>query len=177
METALRTTGQEAQKRYHRVALMADSPAQLAGLGAALRRVASDDLKEVAIWLRVDRFHATSSTHPPYRGLGRIEARTITADRVAQAESAAMDAARGWQAGWQTSFEAVLHDAPDKLANRLQEAEIDLLVAAAESRSSALGSRAAGQAACPLLLVPAEADGLNSQKTHRAPRLLRVLHG
>jgi hypothetical protein len=142
------------QLRFQRVALLAASPEQLASLVQALRQLASDDVHEVFVWLDIERFHAPSSTHPPYRQLARAEARNITAARIARNETEAWEAMRALTGhGWLIQVESFLDATPSLIASRLVSDEIGLLVSEGEG-TAGLAAKAAAEGGCPLLLVP-----------------------
>jgi hypothetical protein len=164
--------------QYHRVALLVEQPAQVAELGAPLRQLALQGVREVYVWLCVERFKAPSGTHPPYRSLARQEAREITAQRVAGAEaSAALSVPSLSGPGRETRVESVLDPTPEAIAARLLASKVDLLISAGES-GSGLGVKAASLAGCALLIVNEDASGhpLRPEGTTRAGRLLRALH-
>jgi hypothetical protein len=171
MERSAVTIGRElAQKqpKYHKVALLSGNAGQLPALGQALRQFASEEVREVSVWLNVERFRAPSSTHPPYRALARIEAHNITANRVTQSETEGRDLTQAWaEYGWQTHVEAILDASEATIASRLREREIDLLVCEDASETARLGAKAAALAACPLFLVPrngAGSDGVSGER-------------
>jgi hypothetical protein len=164
METATSVATQTRTGHKHqRVVLLPDNPAQLPLLAQALRELAGSEVSEVIVWLRVERFHAPSSTHPPYRRLARIEARNITAERASAAEAAAHESMPSWAEGWQTSLEAVIDASAKSIAARLIADEIDLAVTPGDrGLSRELATAAAALAGRPLLLVP-ELDAFSSR--------------
>ena len=169
--TAVATNSNE-EKKHRRVVLLTDSAAQLPMLAQALREFAAGEVREVLVWLQVERFRAPSSTHPPYRGLARIEARNITAERAAAIETEARESMPTWAAGWQTSIEAVLDASAVSIAVQLQAEEIDLVVTLGHAgRNRELGADAAAIAGRPLLLVPESGPDASQAASDKGRRL------
>jgi hypothetical protein len=169
-----------------RFALLTDRPDELDGLAGALRQYASGGVREVFAWTGVERFRAPSGTHPPYRGLARVEARKITAERVADAESRAQALVRSWSASsWPTHTEVILDACIDTIASRLQINRIELLITPGRNGMEGLARAAAARAGCALLLVPlkADADAVDHRsgwlfgKRHASTGRLGAFHG
>jgi hypothetical protein len=190
METTTRTRAETvheppANRRFHRVAVLTDKPDRLPKLGEALRDFAPSEVRQVLVWLTVERFCAPSGTHPPYRSMARLEARNITIERAAKAQAEASEAMRLWRDfDWQTDVEPVFDVSADVLAHRLLDEEIDLLVTTEAERSAALAVKGSEKAACALLLVPVAGPandlvlvgGDRRRGTHRSSRLIPTLH-
>ena len=169
-----------------RFALLTDRPDELDGLAGALRQYAAGSVREVFAWTAVERFRAPSGTHPPYRGLARVEARNITAERVADAESRAQALVRSWPASdWQAHAEVILDACTDAITSRLLTNQIELLITPGRAGLEGLVRAAAARAGCALLLVPAKPDADTSSqrsgwlfgKRHASAGRLGALHG
>jgi hypothetical protein len=166
----------DTRPEYRRVAILAGDPARLTALAAALRQFAAADGRQVLLWAGVQRFRAPSSTHPPYRGLARVEARNITVDRVTEAEASLAVAASALAGqGWQVEAEVILDTGMEGIIERLAMSEVELLV----TEPAAFGGQAekiASRAGCALLLVPSTEPAVKAP-TSTGGRLLRALHG
>ncbi|MPZ49409.1 MAG: hypothetical protein GEU75_08960 [Dehalococcoidia bacterium] len=169
------------QPEFSHVALFTSQPARLPGLVASLRQFAGGEGRKLLLWANAERFRAPPGLHPPYHALGRIEARNLTADRVAAAETATAEASATLAAeGWEVTSEILLDATSADVLSRLDANQIELLVT--ESASFAgQAERLAAKAGCALLLVPdsehATTGASAGGRANQAGRLSRVLHG
>jgi hypothetical protein len=168
-----------ARKRTKNVAVLTDRPAHLAQLGAALRRFAASDIESMRVWVNVERFRAPSSTPVPYRTLARIEARNITAERLAAAEASATEAAGSWSTSAVVRIEAIAGADAEAIVERMTRCEVDLLACDAASGVVGLAERVAALTGRPVLLISDDEPRLSpaQHRTNAAARLLRAFHG
>jgi len=175
--------GPGTTRRNSNVAVLTDRPDGLARLEGPLRRFAGAEIDSVHVWVAVERFRSPSSTPYPYRNLGRIEARNITADRLTQAELDATVALSLWSTAAPVSVEAITDATAAALVERLARDDIDLLVCDAASGVVALAEQVAALTGRPVLLISdGEGDSRRTataakQVTNPAARLLRAIHG
>ena len=167
------------------IAFLGQDGSALEALDKTIQQLAPSGVKSVHAWMAVERFRAPSSTHPPYRGLARQEARNITAERIVRAEAEVAAAMRRWsERGWQATSEVILDLDATALAARLDERAIDLLVCDSGSALVRLAEKVASQTGLPLLLLPQPEEAKRGPFGHHllteanpAVRLLRAIHG